>query len=125
MASEQVAVEKLKRATAFHNEGRLKQALALYDEVLARDANNFDALCLSTLAEAAGGNFKAAARRIETALAVRPDSRDAWNIKGDLLMSLGHYRDAVESFGRALKIDPHAPDILNNLGNALSHAGKQ
>jgi tetratricopeptide (TPR) repeat protein len=125
MTGPQAITRKLEEAIAFLQRGRLPEAVALFQDILAEEPSNFDALCLSAIALSAAGRPSDARGAIGRALALRPDSGDALNIQGDVLMALGDYQGAVESFRMARARNPLAPHVLNNLGNALSHAGSQ
>jgi tetratricopeptide (TPR) repeat protein len=47
-----------------------------------------------------------------------------WYNKGTALGELGKYEEAIECYGKALKIDPNHADAWCNKGNALDKLGK-
>ena len=62
----------LQAALAAHKAGRLDDAGALYDQVLATDAKNADALNLSGLLRLQRGDAAGAAARISRAIEAQP-----------------------------------------------------
>ena len=56
----------------------------------------------------------------DLAIALNADDADAWNAKGNALMGMEHYKEALESYNRALKIDPEHSRAWYSKGVALS-----
>ena len=46
-------------------------------------------------------------------------------VLGNALKGLGKKEEAIESYRKAIKIDPNYVDAYNNLGNALDGIGKK
>ena len=99
--------------------GRLAEALASYDEVLAIKPQFADALNNRA-------NTLKALRRLEEALAdydnalkVRPDFVEAFNNRGNALAEIERYDEALASYDRALAIRPDYAMALNNRGSAF------
>jgi len=69
------------------------------------------------------GKLDDAEKHLKTALAQNPD--DAYNLSklGYLEFQQEKYDDALDSLGRAAKLDPQNPEIENYLGVTLSHKG--
>src|SRR5262249_27115701 len=55
----------------------------------------------------------------EAALALQPDNTDALHNRGNALLALAKYEDAVASYDRALALAPQRVDTLHNRGQAL------
>lgn len=64
----------------------------------------------------ARGQFSTALDEIKQALAVKPDMREAINLRGLVYASMGELPLADESFKRALSLYPNDPDTLHNYG---------
>ncbi len=59
----------------------------------------------------------------QTALEALPDSFALFQMRGVLETTLGHYTDAVVSYGRAVQLNPDSPEANLNLALAQSAAG--
>ena len=60
-----------------------------------------------------------ALQNCEQAIALKPDYPEAYNARGNVLLRLMHYEDAVASFDRAIELKPYYPQAYNSRGNAL------
>ena len=61
----------------------------------------------------------AALKNCEQAIAVKPDYPEAYNARGNVLLRLMRYDDAVASFDKAIELKPDYPQPYNSRGNAL------
>ena len=86
--------------------GRLADATALLDSVLAHDAGNFDAHINLAQALVRQGALDRAASHAERAVAIRPTSAKAHETKGIVQWRAGRTAEATASFERALALDP-------------------
>jgi predicted TPR repeat methyltransferase len=114
----------LGQAVALHQQGRLEQAYALYQQVLARDPQQFDALHLSGVIERQRGNPGRAAALIRAALQVDPQQARAHANLGAALNDLGQPEAALDSIDAALRLDPRYALAWNNRGNTLRRLGR-
>lgn len=62
------------------------------------------------------GQFNTALDEVKQALAVKPDMREAINLRGLIYAAMGEPQLADESFKRALQLYPRDPDTLHNYG---------
>lgn len=62
------------------------------------------------------GQSEVALNELKQVLAARPDMGDAYNLRGLIQSSLGDDAEAVESFRRAIQINPRDADSMHNLG---------
>jgi Flp pilus assembly protein TadD len=67
---------------------------------------------LSGIASLEGGCFEAAVVSLDRAVAIKSNYALAWTSRGDALVSLGRVAEAIGSFDRAIKIDPHDFAVL-------------
>ncbi|MBF0630278.1 MAG: glycosyltransferase family protein [Magnetococcales bacterium] len=109
----------LERALHHHAAGRLAEAQALYQEILAIHPEHPDALHLLGVVAHQVGRDELALPLIQHALTLRPDHPESHNNLGNVQRRLGHFTDAVASFTRALALKPHYPEAHNNLGNVF------
>ena len=109
----------IQQAISFHQQGRLKEAERLYENVLGAQPDHFDALHFLGILRAQQGNAEAAFHLISLALERQPRSADARSNLGNVLQGLGRYDEAIKCYDQALAIKPDAADALCNRGNAL------
>ena len=62
---------------------------------------------------------EAALPLLDRATAIRPDFADVHCNRGNVLVALERFSEAVESYDRALSRDPHDALAWSNRGNAL------
>lgn len=104
--------------------GRLREAAALYDQVLAAAPDHADALHLSGHVADRLGNTAVALARLQRAVALAPASAACHNSLGIALGQRTRHGEAIESFRRALALRPRYPQALNNLAVALRATGE-
>ena len=112
-------------AAAYYTGGRLAEAQAELERVLARDPGNVKALeSLGAVALAAGRPRQAAAH-LERALAANPGLPIAWNTLGVARYQLGEVPAALAAWERSAALDPRQFDALYNLGVVAAQAGER
>ncbi|WP_310387879.1 type IV pilus biogenesis/stability protein PilW [Roseateles sp.] len=62
------------------------------------------------------GQFNTALDEVKLALSLKPDLREAVNLRGLIYAAMGEPRLAEDSFKRALQLFPRDPDTLHNYG---------
>lgn len=116
--------QTLSRAVALHQAGQLAQAKARYEEVLAAQPRNFDALHLSGLVACQLHDARLAAERIAKAIAIKADYAPAHHHLGIALAELGQYESAVKSYDTAIALGADNAKAHNDRGNALWDLGQ-
>ena len=111
--------ELIKKGVALHQQGHLAQANVIYQQVLAKQPNHFDALHLSGVISLQSKNPAQAAQLIGKAIEVNPNDASAHCNCGVALKELSRLEDALVSYGKAIAIKPDYADAYNNRGNAL------
>lgn len=99
----------LRRAYEHHQHGRLHEAQLLYEELLARDPRQVDALHLLGVLALQQGQPDAAAGLIQQALALRPDMAAAHSNLGRAYALLGHAGAAIDCQLEALRLADSEP----------------
>jgi predicted O-linked N-acetylglucosamine transferase (SPINDLY family) len=104
---------------AFHQQGRLTEAQAIYEEILAIQANHFDALQLLSAIFIQTKQFTKAVDYLTKALQINPAFAVAHYNRG---LALGHLKrldEALASYDQAIAIKPDYAEAYFNRGNAL------
>lgn len=105
---------------ALHRAGRLREAAAIYGQLLKLDARNPDALHLLGLVLHQLGNHQGAEPLIRSAVSLGPTVPEYRNNLGMVLKALGQGPKAVAFFRMAVRLNPGYADALANLGATLS-----
>jgi tetratricopeptide (TPR) repeat protein len=121
--------QRLQRAALLAQQGEVREALDTYDEVLADDPENLEALAergllLVSLGGATDSPALAAAGRgsVERALAVEPEDARALFYLGLALRLEGDAAGAADAFDRALAADPPAA-LRSSIESFLASTG--
>jgi predicted O-linked N-acetylglucosamine transferase (SPINDLY family) len=102
--------DRLNDAIARHRAGQIAAAAAGYEDVLARDPGNFDALHFLGLILLQAGYAKRATTLLERAVEVHPDAFPAIHQLGNAYVAAGRSGDAVTRFQHAIALAPgYAP----------------
>jgi predicted O-linked N-acetylglucosamine transferase (SPINDLY family) len=109
----------LPEAVALHQAGRLEEADAVYEQIIAESPNNFDALHLHGVIALQQERFDKAEEAIKSALSINPRDAGALTNLGTIYLRTGRLEAARGQFERALQAQPNSPDALLNLGTAL------
>jgi protein O-GlcNAc transferase len=95
-----------------------------YRAALRADAGNVEALHELSVLNARLGRYEAALALVERALVHGTGIAQLHFVRGELLRTLQQTDAAVESYRRALAIDPGHVDALNDLGDSLISVGR-
>ncbi|MCC6913367.1 MAG: tetratricopeptide repeat protein [Rhodospirillaceae bacterium] len=108
------------RAVSHHRAGRLDEAAALYDQILAVYADHADTLNLRAVVDLARELYPQALERFDRVIALMPDFAAGHAHRAAALLALGRYEDAALSARRALALDPDSGAGRDNLAAALA-----
>ena len=114
--------EALVVAVQDHQAGRIEAAEAAYRQILRIDPRHSEALRLSGLIAHQRGQHQLAVDLVCRAIAIRPTPLHYLNL-GMAYEGLDQFERAVESYRRALELDPTSVDALNCLGNSYRARG--
>jgi tetratricopeptide (TPR) repeat protein len=70
------------------------------------------------------GRYEEAIASYDKALAIKPDSPEAWYSRGNALGNLIRYEEAIASYDKALAIKDDIPEAWCNRGNVLLNLGR-
>ena len=111
-------------AMRLHRSGRLAEAERIYQQIIAQDPNEPDALQLLGLIAHDQGRHEQAVQLISRAVDLNPAVAEYHSNLGIALRGARQIEEAIESYQRALAIKADYADGHYNLGNALREAGK-
>ena len=110
-------------ALRHHEAGRIGEARALYQDILAHDPEHADSLHLLGLITAQDGDPATGAGLIERAIAAAPGRAPFHNNLALALRLLGRGEEAVREYRIAAALRPELAEIHNNLANMLCELG--
>ncbi|NOT29084.1 MAG: tetratricopeptide repeat protein [Planctomycetes bacterium] len=105
-------------------EGEPKKALAEFEQALARDPNNADALLNIAAIHQGEGKRELAEHFVQRALAVDPSSTGALAQLAELRRDQGQLDEAIRLFAEALALDDSQPFLYMGAGDVLQRAGR-
>ena len=111
-------------AIRLHQQGKTREAAALYDAVLAQRPLHAGALHLKGVLALQAGDYRAAATLIERSLELEPRHGLALANLGVAYRAQDRFDAAIALFRRALVLDPADVNTLANLGQTLVRAGQ-
>jgi protein O-GlcNAc transferase len=114
----------LQQAVIFHRAGSLMEAEQLYREVLRTQPRDFNALHLLGVVHHQRGRHADALDQIDAALTVNSATADAHNNRGNVLVALKRFDEAVASYGRAIALKPDYAEAFVGRANALHELKK-
>ncbi|HKD11933.1 MAG TPA: sulfatase-like hydrolase/transferase [Thermoanaerobaculia bacterium] len=108
---------------ALADAGRIPEALAVFEKILARDPNNAVTLQNEGITRLKAGDAAGAVALFERALAINDKMPRALNAKGVAEANLNRPVDAIASWKRAAELDPRQYDALFNMGLVAQKIG--
>ena len=106
-------------AVQLHTAGKLREAEAIYRQILEVDPRHADAIHLLGLVAHQTGRHVDAQECISRAIALRGDRPAYHSNLGEVQRAIGKLPEARQSYELALRLNPNFPEAHNNLGNVL------
>jgi len=107
-----------------HRAGRLAEAQAAYEQILAAEPNHADGLNLLGLVAHESGRPEAAVESMRRAIASKPTSAMYHHNLGLALSATEQFDEALAAYREALRLDPGYAMAQDNLGAALLSRGR-
>jgi tetratricopeptide (TPR) repeat protein len=114
----------LRKAIARHQAGDLRQAMSAYQQVLAADPRNPDALHMLGVALAQAGRAAEAAALIRSAVEIRPENGWIHFNLGNSLSALQRHSEALVCYQRAAALLPQNLDMQGAACNTALTLGR-
>lgn len=115
---------ELAQGYALQRQGRLTEAAAMFEQVLAREPRNADALHLLGVTLGQLGRPQEAVRLIAAAVEVRPSNPYMRANLGNALGSIGRHAEAASAYERAAALKPDLLAAHRGRGHALLSVGR-
>lgn len=106
-------------AFKYHQEGNLKEAKNIYEQILKHKPNHFDALQLLGILYGQINKKDKAIKLLELALQIKPDDAVTLNNYGVILTEVNRTNDSYEVLDKATNIKPDYAEAYSNKGNTL------
>ena len=116
--------KSIQLAFEHYKTGDLQQAELLYKDILKKQPNNVDVLCLLGISSFQLGENDSAIKHFKKALELDPNLADAHYNLGIILQDKGQLDEAITCYQKAVQIDPAFALAYNNLGNAFQDKGQ-
>ncbi|KHF26619.1 O-linked N-acetylglucosamine transferase [Solemya velum gill symbiont] len=113
----------LEKGHAYAAKGNYRQALKLFNKVLAKAPDSAAAWYNKALAQNFLNQVPQALESFDKALALAPNDVDAWFAKGVTLADSNRHKAALECYFKALEIDPGFDQVWMNIGMAYADLG--
>jgi tetratricopeptide (TPR) repeat protein len=107
------------RGNALKDLRRFTEAVASYDEAIARKADFAEAYSNRGIALKEIHQLDAAVASFDKAIELKADYAEAWSNRGNALRLAGKYEMAVASYNKAIALKPDYVDAYSNRGNAF------
>lgn len=106
-----------RQGEALANVGRYAEALRYFEEALALESGNIDALLYAAVCLIHGQRPQEALEKCDRILAQAPDHPQAWMFRGVALQRLGQYRHAYAAYDKAM-VEP-TPSASRHVNQGL------
>jgi predicted TPR repeat methyltransferase len=114
-----MATSRIHEAMEHHQRGRLAEAESIYGELLARNAEDADALHYLGVLRMAQGRRAEALELIKRALKITPRNAQAWNNLGNMLWYTTEHQATEFAYRHATNLKPDLFSAWFNLGRLL------
>lgn len=112
--------ELLAQAKSLHTAGRLAEAVALYEQVVAVEPSHQEAHYLLGLSRFGLNQLPAAAIDFEQAVRLSPQHAEARHYLGAVLARQGRLDEAIASLQQAWQLNPRSEKVANDLRHLLA-----
>ena len=110
---------ELQAALALHQRGQLAEAQLIYEKILRKQSNHFDALHLLGVIFWQTRQLERAVELIDKAIKISPNNAAFYSNRGNALQGLKQFDAAIASYDKAIQLKPDYADAYSNRGLAL------
>jgi len=116
--------EELQAGIDLHREGKLEEAAAIYQQILAEDESNPHAMHWLGLLAMQVGQLEPAVGLLGKAVQIEPNQPFYWHNFGAVLEQGNNLEEATKAYAQALLLDTNQAGTLAALGHALIKANR-
>ena len=116
--------ESIKKAVGLIEEGYMKEAVALLEEIVKANPESLEGWYNLGFAHSELDEFEKAQEAYDEALAIDNEIFEIWFNKADVLYRMKDFEHARDCYKEALGIRPDDAEAWNNLGNTYSRLGE-
>jgi Tfp pilus assembly protein PilF len=125
MTQQQMTIDQaIDLAMSHHGAGRLREAEAIYRQILGTAPNHPDALHLLGLVAYQAGQLEPAVDLIRRAIAANPRAAAYHANLGLVLIHLHRIDETIAAYRQAAALDPNVAEVHSNLGVMLHQKGQ-
>lgn len=117
--TEEYLITGIAQAQALQRQGKLGDALAILQQLLATTPDNFELLHGIGILYAQSGQFEEALNHFMRAGAIQPRNAAVFFNQGKALQELQRLSDALNLYDKAIALNPEFAAAYNNRGNVL------
>ncbi len=107
----------IQRAQRLTSEGKLTEALDIYQELLDKDPEQIDILHACAILQAKLTRYPEALASIKKAIDLAKDDASLYNSQGNIFLRQSQLDQAKSAYQKAIQLKPHYAIPYNNLGN--------
>ena len=112
-------IKLLHKGVALHRQGKLGDAKQIYEKILQKQSNNYDAIQLLGSIYNQIKLPEMSLKYFDKALKINKTNPAVYNNRGNAFQALKRFGDALKSYEEALKLKPDHAEAYNNLGKTL------
>jgi protein O-GlcNAc transferase len=109
----------IQEGLALHRQGKLGDAKRIYEKIIQKQSDHFDALHLLGVINAQVKQYKVSLQFFDKALQINKTKFEVFNNRGNVLFELKRLDEALTSYDEALRIKPDYLEALSNRGITL------
>jgi tetratricopeptide (TPR) repeat protein len=109
----------IQQGLAFHQQGKFKEAQALYEQILAFQPNHFDILQLLGTLSAQTKQFTKAVEYLSRAIKLNPKDAECYYNRGNVLQELRRFEESLNSYDHAIELKENFAECYYNRGSVL------
>lgn len=87
--------------------GNFNEAGVKFEKVLRKESNNLDAIYQLAIVKYRRKEYDEAIRDLNVVTKMNPESKDPYNILGNIYRDLGNNEEAIKNYNRAIQKDPN------------------
>ena len=114
---------ELQAALALHQRGQLAEAQLIYEKILRKQSNHFDALHLLGVIFWQTRQLERAVELIDKAIKISPNNAAFYSNRGNALQDLKQFDAAIASYDKAIQLKPDYVEVYWNNSLALLRLG--